>query len=321
MSAVTSIQTIVQEGVTMLKIPPSWVGIEMDTVVGRNVATRPETGAQVAQRMQVAALICGPMFEIASGQPRSYPAYNEARLLYLYKDLSRGIDIPTVFPARGSTISVSNGVASHARGAVVAPGATFAIQGYPSMIQRGQNVSSTRLDLNAVGRACVGIHQDGSIVFAIGTMGIRPFSDKLIRLGVAEATYMDGGGSTELLGPATQIGLGRRRLPAYIIAAAPGAVTTIGYVPPEVDTDYDDPNVVGSEATDRPMEDINYVAIHGSLPPPPEKSLMEVVSENPGLSLGVVGMFLAIGVGGYMILRSTSANRGQNISDFGEVGV
>lgn len=216
MSAVTGIEVVRNSGVSMIKIPPSWLCIELD-IEGAS-GSRPEVALDVVERYRPQALICGPMFEKENGQGTGYSEYTLARLLYKYLDARNNINISSRWPSRGSTISVVGNQAFHYRGDRVEPGATFAIQGYPSMIENSENKSSTVRDINSTGRACVGIHQDGSVIFAIFTGGIRQFSQLLIGMGVKAATYMDGGGSTSLFGPNVTIGLRSRRLPSYIMA-------------------------------------------------------------------------------------------------------
>lgn len=220
MSAVSSIEVIRNNGVVMVKIPPSWLTIELD--LEGSSGSRPEVALDVIERYHPQALICGPMFSKENGHGSGYTDYTLARLLYRYLDMRNNINISSRYPTRGATVSVVNNQAFFHRGDRIEAGATFGIQGYPSMIENSQNQSSTVLDLNSTGRACVGIHQDGSVVFAIYTGGIRSFSDKLISMGVKAATYMDGGGSTSLFGPNnTTIGLRSRRLPSYILAIPP----------------------------------------------------------------------------------------------------
>ncbi len=216
MSAVSSVTVVRNSGVVMIKIPPSYLCIELD-IEGAS-GSRPEVALDVVERYRPQALVCGPMFEKENGHGSGYSQYTLARLLYRYLDMRNNINIPSRWPSRGSTISVVGNQAFHYRGDRIEPGATFAIQGYPSMIENSENKSSTARDLNSTGRACVGIHQDGSVVFATYTGGIRQFSDLLISIGVKSATYMDGGGSTSMFGPDVNFGLRSRRLPSYIMA-------------------------------------------------------------------------------------------------------
>lgn len=284
----TSIAVVQSSGVTMLKIPPSWCGIELD-LSGQN-ASRPEVGIDIVRRIpNVQALVCGPMFDPTG----NYSTYQGARLLYRYLDTRSGINIPGSFPRRGSTISVADGIAYHNRGSTIQPGATFAIQGYPSMIEEGRNVSSLRNDRNATGRACVGRHVDGSVIFAAGTMGIWEMSNLLIQMGVHGATYMDGGGSTALYGGGVSLGMNRRRLPSYVIAVPPAQ--TIMAAPPvaidaplEEDTDYDDP-AVGRPA-DYKRPDLPFVRDEKNI----SDQVVETMSSTPVLVVG--GLALVTGI-------------------------
>jgi hypothetical protein len=218
MSAVSNVTVVRNSGVVMIKIPPSYLCIELD-IEGAS-GSRPEVALDVVERYRPQALVCGPMFEKNDGQT-DYRNYNSARLLYRYLDVRNNINVISRYPTRGSTISVVGNQAFHYRGDRIEAGATFAIQGYPSMIENSENKSSTVKDTNSTGRACVGIHQDGSVIFATYTGGIRQFSELLIGIGVKAATYMDGGGSTSMFGPDVTIGLRSRRLPSYVMAIPP----------------------------------------------------------------------------------------------------
>lgn len=219
MSAVSSVTVVRNSGVVMVKIPPSYLCIELD-IEGAS-GSRPEVALDVVERYRPQALVCGPMFEKNDGQT-DYRNYNSARLLYRYLDVRNNINVISRYPTRGSTISVVGNQAFHYRGDRIEAGATFAIQTYPSMIENSENKSSTVKDTNSTGRACIGIHQDGSVIFATYTGGIRQFSQLLIGLGVQNCGYLDGGGSTSLFGPdSVGIGLRARRLPSYILAIPP----------------------------------------------------------------------------------------------------
>lgn len=220
MSAVSSVTVVRNSGVVMIKIPPSYLCIELD-LEGAS-GSRPEVALDVVERYRPQALVCGPMFEKENGHGSGYSQYSLARLLYRYLDMRNNINIPSRWPSRGSTISVVGNQAFHYRGDRIEAGATFAIQTYPSMIENSENKSSTVKDTNSTGRACIGIHQDGSVIFATYTGGIRQFSQLLIGLGVQNCGYLDGGGSTSLFGPdSVGIGLRARRLPSYILAIPP----------------------------------------------------------------------------------------------------
>lgn len=223
MSAVSNVTVVRNSGVVMIKIPPSFLCIELD-IEGAS-GSRPEVALDVVERYRPQALVCGPMFEKENGHGSGYSQYSLARLLYRYLDMRNNINIPSRWPSRGSTISVVGNQAFHYRGDRIEAGATFAIQGYPSMIENSENKSSTVKDTNSTGRACVGIHQDGSVIFATYTGGIRQFSELLIGIGVKAATYMDGGGSTSMFGPDVTIGLRSRRLPSYVMAISPNQST------------------------------------------------------------------------------------------------
>lgn len=230
MSAVSSVTVVRNSGVVMIKIPPSYLCIELD-IEGAS-GSRPEVALDVVERYRPQALVCGPMFEKENGHGSGYSQYTLARLLYRYLDVRNNINISSRYPTRGATVSVVNNQAFFHRGDRVEAGATFAIQTFPSMIENSENKSSSILDLNSTGRACIGIHQDGSVIFAVYTGGIRPFSQLLIGLGVQNCGYLDGGGSTSLFGPdSIGIGLRARRLPSYILAIPPNQPSLSQVIP------------------------------------------------------------------------------------------
>lgn len=229
MSAVSSVTVVRNSGVVMIKIPPSYLCIELD--LEGSSGSRPEVALDVVERYRPQALVCGPMFEKEDGHGSGYSSYSRARLLYRYLDMRNNINIPSRWPSRGSTISVVGNQAFHYRGDRIEAGATFAIQTYPSMIENSENKSSTVRDTNSTGRACIGIHQDGSVIFATYTGGIRQFSEILISMGLVSAGYLDGGGSTSMFGPDVTIGLRSRRLPSYILAIPPSQPSLLQAIP------------------------------------------------------------------------------------------
>lgn len=244
MSAPIPAEIIRSNGVTLVAFPASWLALEVD-VSGTNTASRPETARQVWTRIPEAlALIDGPMFAVDDGLP--YSTSQRDRLLYRYLDVSRGINVASVWPTRGATLSVANGRAMMAPGSIEQPGSTFAVQGYPTIVRGGGNVANPTSDTEQVGRAAIVLLSDGRVGFAVDTIGMYAFGQALIALraangaSVTDAVYSDGGGSTALAlrnasggANVVAIGMDARRVPAYVLAIPPsdssvGKVLAIG---------------------------------------------------------------------------------------------
>jgi len=217
-------------GLVLVTFPASWLSVELD-VRGPNEAEAPETLRQVlAHEPGAVALVCGPMFYGGV----SYNSYQRAPIAYRVLDRRRGIDFPVqpFHARRGATVSVMPGGAVHVLdGGVSAPGAVFAMQGYPEVIRGGRNNASQTRDLGATGRAALCVLRDGRVAFAVANTGIRQFADLLLARGVVEAVYLDGGGSTMLAvrdAPGGRVvtsrGLDSRRVPSFLLAVPPGAV-------------------------------------------------------------------------------------------------
>lgn len=222
----------VSGAIKIVAIPPEDLRLEVD-LLDRG-ATRPETGQQVIDRLHPDALICGPMFEIPSGQ--SYGVYSVARLIYRYLDTRSNINVQSSYPTRGGTISVVGNEARFMRGDQIQPGSQFAIQGYPSLVENRVNVASATNDTQAEGRCAIGIQTGGKVVFCLGTLGMREFAAAMIRAGIEWAVYLDGGGSSTLYSDTFHIGLTSRRLPAYIMAMRSGTEAVIDGMSHPIDT-------------------------------------------------------------------------------------
>ena len=218
--------------IKIVTINPEDLRLEVD-LLDRG-ATRPETGQQVIDRLHPDALICGPMFEIPSGQ--GYGAYTVARLIYRYLDARSNVNVQSAYPQRGGTISVVDNQAVFKRGDQIQEGSQFAIQGYPSLVENGSNVASATNDTQAEGRCAIGIQTDGKVVFCLGTLGMREFAAAMIRAGIKWAVYLDGGGSSTLYSDTFHIGLTSRRLPAYIMAMRSASEAVIDGLNHPIDT-------------------------------------------------------------------------------------
>lgn len=224
---------VLRAGDTVLVVfPPAWLGVELDdTDSDKRTAERPETLRQVIGRLpRVVAAVDGPMFDEPGA---GYDRYERTRVVYRYLDKRRGVDVASLHPERGATLSVTpDGRASWARGAREVAGATFAVQGYPELLRDGENVANPSRDTERTGRAALLLLDDGRVGFAVGRAGMRAFAESLRTLRgvkVTQAVYTDGGGSTALavrgVGSSllVSVGLDSRRVPAYVIAEPPAS--------------------------------------------------------------------------------------------------
>ncbi len=214
--------------------PATWLALEVDdTDRNPRTAERPETARQVWQRIPSAvALLDGPMFRTDDG--RDYATSQRAELLYRYLDTARNVDVPSQYPTRGATLSVdASGRASMIQGAAEVRDARFAVQGYPEIVRRGENVGSREHDTDTNKRAALVLLSDGRVGFAISRSGIRAMGDLLLgarasnNATVTDAVYTDGGGSMALAlrGPGGRDlvaeNLDGRRLPVFLLALVP----------------------------------------------------------------------------------------------------
>lgn len=218
----------------LVAFPGSWLALELDDTDGNpRTAERPETAADVWRReSRAVALIDGPMFRPADGLP--YDRSQQSALDYRYLDTARRIDVPTRYPERGATLSVTaSGETAMMRGAAELREATFAVQGYPEILRAGENVANPNRDADDNKRAALVRLSDGRVGFAISRSGVHALGELLRRARAAngatipDAVYTDGGGSMAL---ALRGAGGRdlvaenmtgRRLPVFLLAVPP----------------------------------------------------------------------------------------------------
>lgn len=216
-------------GLVLVAVPGAWLATELDDTDGDpRTAERPETLREVLTRYPSAvAALDASMFDAIDGD---YPSYSQARLSYRNLDVARGINSPGRYPTRGATLSrMRDGRLVMLDGDAIADGATWAAQGYPTLIHRGDNVANPSRDANTTGRAALCLLADGRAAFATARCGMYQFARELLALRdvrVTDAAYTDGGGSTGLAlrqgsGFAVSVGLDARRLPVYLLALPP----------------------------------------------------------------------------------------------------
>ena len=202
---------------TILSFPPSMLSLY---AAGTTNTVRPTNVQDAVAATHPDAALDGPMFEKCNPGD-SYQSQPCGHVLYRHYDLTGGIDIPSVHPNQGVTISVlADGTAQAARGAAVPPGATVAVQLYPEMVANGTPVPVRPGD--AERRAALAIMRDGRLAFIASTpMTNDQFGIRLAQAGALYAGYTDGGGSTSLQTPTGYVGSSEhRRVLTWLLAKA-----------------------------------------------------------------------------------------------------
>lgn len=177
-------------------------------------AMRPEAARAAVPKAR--ALLDGPMFGAACGGEG--PGCLQYRLL----DAKRGVDSPSRYPSRGSTLSIVAGRPVVLAGDEVLPGADVAVQCYPTLVWEGALGPASGAD--AVWRAALVLFADGGLGFAIRHGTIPAFASELLSAGARWAGYTDGGGSTSLWDGSSRAGHpSPRAVPAWLLAEPRGA--------------------------------------------------------------------------------------------------
>lgn len=211
-------------GVTFAAFAASRLGIWSDPIPGTADAV-PHSPAEALAASGADVILDGPMFANCNGG--DYASSQCAVVRFQQIDLSSGMSFGTESQSEGITIAVVNGTAVAADGAQVPPGASVAIQCYPTLVRAGRNVADNNAGTNATAemRAGVGILSDGRIVFAAGAVSMSGLASALIAAGAVEAGYTDGGGSTAMwLSDGQRYGASEHRRVATWIIARPETV-------------------------------------------------------------------------------------------------
>lgn len=158
----------------------------------------PITASRVLQDVPDAeAVLDGPMFSNCDPDGRGYSASTCGNPGYLSRDSRISLNEPSDHGARGGTLSVvANEAAFHPRAEAPAS-AHVAIQGYPTLVVRGQPTQGL-VDLDTRWRCALAKMSDGRMAFVCGAMSMPLFAQKLAESGVSDAVYTDGGGSARL---------------------------------------------------------------------------------------------------------------------------
>ncbi len=208
------------EGLQWIEFSPNQLGVF--GMRGPQGGFIPFTADEViAANPEFAAVLDGPMFEKCGGG-HAYESYTCGDPGYLLADGT--LQEATEHPSRGGTIYIKDGVAEYASGAPAnLPG--IAVQGYPSLLENGENVASlTGQNAERGWRAALVLLENGNLAFAVGQDTMPGFAARLKRIGGRYAVYTDGGGSAKIV---TQNGeragsSENRRVPVYLVVRQTG---------------------------------------------------------------------------------------------------
>lgn len=96
----------------------------------------------------------------------------------------------------GVTISIVNGQAVAKQGATKVPGATVAVQGWPSLVWNGVPTRKTNRYSSVAG---LGLLRDGNLLYIVGASGsFAELADEFVRHGAVAALYTDASASAAL---------------------------------------------------------------------------------------------------------------------------
>jgi hypothetical protein len=148
------------------------------------------------------------MFALCAGHAGGYSTTDCNTLNYLHYTRSGGLLAPLT-PGVGLVLSIVRDWTSvrAEMDRVANPAAVMAVQGYPTLLLDGRNVTSPELNLERVWRSGVGLMADGRVMLAVAVGSMSSFADQMEDAGARRAVYTDGGDSTAL-------GFGSRRVGA-----------------------------------------------------------------------------------------------------------
>lgn len=130
-------------------------------------------------------------------------AISPNKLNYLLIDKSVGLDVPSLQPNVGGTLSIANGVAEIKKGCQIQANTTVAAQGPFILIWEGKIVWPSQSEKTTVWRCAYCVLSNGKILWAIGHGGMYAFAEKILKntydgATVVSAIYPDGGKSSLL---------------------------------------------------------------------------------------------------------------------------
>ena len=182
---------------SIVRFSPGDLGVFAPSLGGDR--SRPTTAAQAIEATGALAVLDGPMFSrcdsgLTGTDAERYAQSQCARVDYLLHD-EQGASVESSYPSNGATFSVVDGRVVVQPGAGMAPGAAVAVQTYPQIVRRGENIASSSRDTDRTWRAALALFDDGNLGFAIQQSSMHAFGAALEAAGAVEAGYTDGGGS------------------------------------------------------------------------------------------------------------------------------
>lgn len=175
-------------------------------------STRVAAEQVMADYPDAIAVTAGPMFKGG--------ANTRFRLL----DKGAGLDEASDEPRNGATISVVDDRATMAMHDAISPGATVAVQGYPTLVIAGTNVASGQSLTSVSG---LGILRDGRLLVLLGSAGtLHDLAEAFLARGATNAVYLDAGSSAALLSRSQGylgVHAAHVRIPTWLVVLKPGA--------------------------------------------------------------------------------------------------
>lgn len=208
-------------GLYFVPFAPSRLGVVFSPVNERG-DVECYRAADVLEMPGVAAVLDGPMYD--------EPSAGACRLAYLYYDRSAGLAgrwYPGRNPTQGMTFSISGDRVEVVHGGRYVGEPDVAVQMYPELVRAGRNVASSTVNTHREWRAGLGLMPDGQMIFAVSQGSMHAFAQQLVALGVVEAGYTDGGGSTTLQVGSERVGHPDNRPVASWLVVRDQVATTV----------------------------------------------------------------------------------------------
>lgn len=214
----SGMETRTANGLTLVLFSPSELGIYAKPVAGGFAPVSPAT---ILRDADAVAALNGPMFDVCSGQaiPAGNAGYARSVCDVLeYRHQDGAVQARGSYPSRGMTFSVMGDSVVVQHGDQAVAGAKVAIQGYPPLVDSGQNVAMYSPNVDTVWRSALALMRDGRLALAIGNMPMPLFAARLLEAGATYAAYTDGGGSTALVTESGITGSSEHRpVPSWLV--------------------------------------------------------------------------------------------------------
>jgi len=189
------------DGLRLVLFAPSELGVYAKPVSGGFAPISPTT---VLRDSGAQAAINGNMFDTCAGQ--DLPSDNAGHYRQSVCDIPEymvrdgNLFAPGIYPTRGATISVADGVAVVRRGADAPSNARVAVQGYPALVLNGQrqDTAHSGSNIERVYRSMLARMNDGRLALIAGVGTMDSIADAAIAADAQDVVYLDGGGSAWL---------------------------------------------------------------------------------------------------------------------------